>query len=125
MLEYFFEPLNGISGPKSIEVKNEITESFPILEKSLARIVNYLKKEEEHQNYIEIELPILNLGISYRISFLYEKIIIAVMKWNSSEIYGHLIVGGYDCGDQKEIKKLLDWKTHEKATSRFSNWNKI
>jgi hypothetical protein len=125
MLKYSFEPLNRISGPSSTEIENEINESFPILEKNLGRLLDYLKKEQEYQNYIEIELPILHLGISYKLSILYEKIVITVMKWNSSEIYGHLLIENYDCIGQKDIKKLFDWKTHAKTTNRFSNWNEI
>jgi len=123
---YSFEPIaNNIPEPRQSELKSEIRESFPILEKSLRRLLDYLKKEQKNENYIEIELPILHLGISYRISRLYEKIVITVMKWNSSEIYGHLIVDGYDCIGEQEIKKIFDWKIFSKTSSRFSDWKEI
>ena len=63
---YRFEPLFEIKPEtKLLEIQNEILQSFDFLMKHLDRLVSYLKKENELKNYIEIDLPVLDLSISY------------------------------------------------------------
>lgn len=88
------------------ELNNQIEKSMPFLEKNLDRLLNYLKKEADLKNYIEINLPFLDLNISYKLNLYYEKIIISVMNYDDSRIFGHLLIEGYDCLDKNGIKEL-------------------
>ena len=102
-----FEPLDEKFPPnRLLELKNQIEKSMPFLEKNLDRLLNYLKKEADFDNYIEINLPFLDSNISYKLNLYYEKIIISVMNYDDSRIFGHLLIEGYDCLDKNGIKEL-------------------
>ena len=106
-VNYQFEQLDEkFPSDKLLELKRQITKSIPFLEKNLDRILEYLRKEDSLKNYIEINLPFLDLNISYKINLYSQKIIITVMNYNDSNIFGHLLIDGYDCLNKKEIKKL-------------------
>ena len=115
MLNYHFEPLDEKSSLRKVadlELKNQIAKSIPFLEKNLDRLLEYIKKEEDMKNYIEINLPFFDSSIAYKINRFYGKIIISVLNFDDSKIFGHLIIDGYDCLDKNGIKKFGDWKSH-------------
>jgi len=105
-LAYTFETLYDNFPPKRLhELKKQISKSLPFLEKNLDRLLDYLKKEESLNNYIEINLPFFDSNISYKINLFSGKIIISVMAHDDSQIYGHLLLDGYDCLDKKGMKE--------------------
>ena len=119
-MEYDFEPLDeNLQSKKLTELKNQIKISMPFLEKNLDRILGYLKKEEKLKNYLEINLPILDSNISYKMNLYDKKVIITVMSYDDSKIYGHLLIDGYDCLDKKGIKEQGLKFNLKKAKDRF------
>ena len=104
---YKFEPLDeNFPQDKLFELERQISKSIPFLEKNLPRLLDYLKKEDDMKNYIEINLPFFESNISFKINIFHEKIIISVMLYDDTEIFGHLIIDGYDCLDKKGIIEL-------------------
>ena len=69
--------------------------------------------------YLEVELPVLDLSITYKISFYFEKLLISVLRYDSSELYGHIILSNYDCLKLDDIKKLGDWRNHNKTVKHY------
>ena len=41
------------------------------------------------------------------------------MNHTDSEIFGHLLIEGYDCLNKEEITKLSDLTTHEGKIERY------
>ena len=114
MLNYRFELLDEKTPPNNPpEFESQIAKSMPFLEKNLDRLLEYIKKEEGMKNYIEINLPFFDSNIAYKISRFYGKVIISVLKYDDSRIYGHLLIDGYDCLDKNGIKKLGTWSEHK------------
>jgi len=113
-VQYNFEPLYDDFPPrKLVELKKQIENSIPFLEKNIDRLLDYLKKENKLENYIEINLPFLDSNISYKISLFYGKIIVSIMRYDDSVIFGHLLLDGYECLGKEEIQKLGGtWKEH-------------
>ena len=119
-ISYTFESLKEILPPtKLMEIENEISESISFLEKNLNRLLDYLKKENDLGNYIEIDLPVLNLSISYRLNLFYDKLMVSVVSWDNSEIFGHLILKEYDCLDLKGIREMGDWKKQQQFIKKL------
>ena len=113
-LSYQFEPNEKIAKSNLNEINKEISQSLPILEANLDRLLEYIKKEEERNIYIEIDLPMLDSNLSFKLNRFYKKNLISVMNHTDSEIFGHLIINGYECLDSKELKKLGYWSYHKK-----------
>jgi len=118
-LEYKFEPIKKIKELELVEIEKQISKSMPFLEKNFDRILDYIRKEDELENYIEINLPFFGSNLSFKLNLYYRKIMVSVMSHDDSEILGHLLIDGYDCLDKNEIQKLGDWKTHMKNSLRF------
>ena len=119
-MKYEFEPLDeNIPSKKLHDLKSQIKNSVPFLEENLDRILGYLKKEEKLKNYLEINLPIFDSNISYKMNLYDKKIIITVMSHDDSKIYGHLLIDGYDCLDKKGIKEQGLKFNLPKAKDRF------
>ena len=71
--DYSFEPSSEIKPLlKLTDIENEIAESIPFLKTNLKRLINYLEEEEKLQNFIEIDLPILDLSIVYKLNLFYK-----------------------------------------------------
>ena len=113
-LSYHFEPIKKMLKSNLNEINKEISQSLPILEANLDRLLEYIKKEEERNIYIEIDLPMLDSNLSFKLNRFYKKNLISVMNNTDSEIFGHLIINGYECLDSKELKKLGYWSYHKK-----------
>jgi len=106
-LSYKFEPLDeNFPQNKLFELERQISKSIPFLEKNLPRLLDYLKKEDGMKNYIEINLPFFESNISFKLNLFHEKIIISVMLYDDTAIFGHLLIDGYDCLDKKGIIEL-------------------
>jgi len=119
-----FEPLNEKFTPEQItELEKKISKSIPFIEKNLSRLVDYLKKEEEADNYIEINLPKLDSDLCFKLNLYYGKILVSVMRASNYEIVGHLLINGFDCLDAKEIKKLGNLFTYKEKISRFKEFS--
>ena len=117
---YKFEPLDeNFPQDKLFELERQISKSIPFLEKNLPRLLDYLKKEDDMKNYIEINLPFFESNISFKINLFHEKIIISVMLYDDTEIFGHLIIDGYDCLDKKGIIELGGNLKISKGEDRF------
>jgi len=112
MDSYIFEPLGILNPPfKKLEIENEIQHSIPYLIKNLERIMIFLSQEHNIGTYLEVELPILDMSITYKISFYFNKLLISVLRYDSTEFYGHIILPNYDCLKLDDIKKLGVGKT--------------
>jgi len=106
-LNYTFESLfKDFPEKKLLELQQQISNSIPFLEKHLDRMIEFLKKEESLKNYVEVNLPFFESNISYKLNIFYGKLIISVMLFDDSKIFGHLIIDNYECIGKKEIKKL-------------------
>ena len=117
---YKFEPLDeNFPQDELFELERQISKSIPFLEKNLPRLLDYLKKEDDMKNYIEINLPFFESNISFKINLFHEKIIISVMLYDDTEIFGHLIIDGYDCLDKKGITELGGNLKISKGEDRF------
>ena len=104
---YKFEPLDeNFPQDELFELERQISKSIPFLEKNLPRLLDYLKKEDDMKNYIEINLPFFESNISFKLNFYHKKLIISVMLYDDTEIFGHLLIDEYDCLDKKGIIKL-------------------
>ena len=110
--KYSFEPIIEIKENRLIDIEKKIEQFMPVLEKNFPRLLGYLTQEDELGNYIEINIPFLESNLSFKINLYYKKILISVMNHTDSEIFGHLILEGYDCLDKDGISKLGDWATH-------------
>ena len=107
MDNYHFEPINDkVKREQIFEVKRHIAKALPFIEKNLERLVNYLKNEENLNNKIEIDLPIFNSNISFRI-FLYEgKIITIVMNYEDLTMLGYFVKKNQDFMILEDVKKI-------------------
>ena len=106
-LNYKFEPLyNDFPEKKLLELERQISNSIPFLETHLDRMIEFLKKEESLENYVEVNLPFFESNISYKLNLFHGKLIISVMLFDDSKILGHLIIDNYDCLGKMEIIKL-------------------
>ena len=106
-LNYTFEPLyKDFPEKQLLELQQQISNSIPFLEKHLDRMIEFLKKEESLENYVEVNLPFFESNISYKLNLFHGKLIISVMLFDDSKIFGHLIIDNYDCLDKTKIKKL-------------------
>ena len=120
MHSYIFEPLGILNPPtKKLEIEHEIEYSIPHLIKNLDHIIAFLSQENNSDNNLEVELPILDMSITYKISYYFGKLLISVLRYDSSEFYGHIILSNYDCLKLDDIKKLGDWKSHNNTIKRY------
>jgi len=74
-------------------------------------IPSYLKflQEQNLSDYIEIHVPIFDYGITLVISFLKQKLLISILDYKDSKVYGNLLVDGYDCIKSDEVKNFGNW----------------
>ena len=114
--------MKEIKENRLIDIEKKISQFIPILENNFPRLLDFLKKEEKMGNYIEINMPFLESNLSFKFNLFYKKILISVMNHTDSEIFGHLIIEGYDCLDKEGISKLGDWKTHEGKSKRYTGF---
>lgn len=120
-MNYRFEVFDEKSPhPRPRELEHQIAKSIPFLEENLDRLLDFIKKMEDSNTYIEINLPFFESNISYKINRFYDKIIISVLKYDDTTVYGHLLIDGYDCLDKNGIKKLGDWASHN-GKERFQS----
>jgi len=120
---FHFEPFKEMGKINVEKLQKEISNSFPTLEHNLDRLLDYLRKEEEAENYIEINLPIINSDLCFKLNLYYGKVIISVIISPNFEIIGHLLIDGFDCLGAKEIKRLGSWETYDKDISRFKEFS--
>jgi len=104
---FHFEPLDdNLTTEQIVRIENQISNSMPFLEKNLGRIITYLNKENEFKNHVEIDLPFLDSNISFRVFLNDNKIVILVMNFNDSKMFGYLILNGLDFMDKENVKKF-------------------
>jgi len=119
-LNYKFEPLDlNMSNDKKVEIEKQISNATHLLENNLNRLLEYLKNEEQKNNYIEIDMPFLESNLSFKFNLYFEKLMVSVMRYDDSKILGQLIIDGFDCLGINEIKTLGDWNTHRKKIKRY------
>jgi len=119
-LNYKFEPLNPkMSNDEIVEIEKQISNATHLLENNLNRLLEYLKNEEQKNNYIEIDVPFLESNLSFKFNLYFEKLMVSVMRYDDSKILGQLIIDGFDCLGINEIKTLGDWNTHRKKIKRY------
>jgi len=80
----------------------------------LPKLYDFLKKENEAGNGIEIHVPFFEVNSTVILSILKKKILISILDHKDSKVYGNLLVDGYDCVSIDELKKLKDWNTWER-----------
>ena len=120
---FHLEPISeDLTQEQTLELEKKISKSIPFLVENLNRLQNYLKKEEENENYIEINLPELDSEFCFKLNRYYGKIIISVMKGINYEIVGHLLIDGFDCLDKNEIMRLGNLLTYEGKLARFKEF---
>jgi len=120
-LNYKFEPLNPKMQPiKIVEIEKQISNATHLLENNLNRLLEYLKNEEQKNNYIEIDMPFLESNLSFKFNLYFEKLMVSVMNYDDSKILGQLVIDSFDCLDINEIKSLGDWNTHRKKIKHYN-----
>ena len=121
---YHFDPISEeLTSEQILEFEKNISKSVPFMEKNLKRLLNYLKKQEEAGNYIEINLPKLDSELCFKLNLYCGKIIVSVMKGSNYEIVVHLLINGFDCLDKNEIKRLGKLDTYKDKISRFKEFS--
>ena len=119
-LTYSFEPIEPDFPKKKLEdIEKQISKSIGFLGKHIDRLLEFLKKEEKMKNYIEISLTVLGTNISYKLNYFYGGLIISVMFYDDSKIFGHLLIQGYDCLDRRKIIELGKKWDDSSLSARF------
>jgi len=93
------------------ETKKKISSVQGNLSVKLPQCLEFLDQQEAKENYIEVNLPIFQYGLTIMMSKIRKKFLISVMDQRNSQVYGNLLLDGYDCIDVNELRKLGKWST--------------
>jgi len=107
-----FEQREEISELEKKELTNKITKIKNSLEKKLPKFIEFLDKEAQQENYVEIHCPFFDYDISVMLAKLKERYLFSVLNHNNSRIYGNLLIDDYPCIKTNELKKFGDWTNY-------------
>jgi len=93
-------------------IKNIIPKLEVLLEENLESYFQFLSEQEKNGNYIEIHWPFFELGITLMLSKIKHKFLISVLNYRDSIVYGNLLIDGYLCISNDELKKLGQWENY-------------
>ena len=102
-----YEENQNISQVDIDEVKKKISKLENSFDEKLTKCLEFL--EQHNEDYFEIHMPVFDYGITIMMSKLRGKFLVSVLDQRNSKVYGNLLLGGYDCIDMKELKKLGSW----------------
>jgi len=94
------------------KIKNIIPKIQVSLEENLESYFQFLSEQENNGNYLEIHWPFFELGITLMLSKIKDKFLISVLNYNDSIVYGNLLIDGYPCISNDELKKLGQWQNY-------------
>ena len=93
-------------------IKNMIPKLEVLLEENLENYFQFLSEQEKKGNYLEIHWPFFELGITLMLSKIKDKFLISVLNYRDSIVYGNLLIDGYLCISNDELKKLGKWENY-------------
>ena len=93
------------------ETKKKISNVQEKLSEKLPEFLEFLNQQEVKENFIEVHVPIFEYGLTIMMSKIRGKFLISVLDQRSSQVYGNLLLDGYDCIDVNELRKLGKWST--------------
>ncbi len=94
------------------KIKNIIPKIQVLLEENLESYFQFLSEQENNGNYLEIHWPFFELGITLMLSKIKGKFLISVLNHEDSIVYGNLLIDGYLCISNDELKKLGQWQNY-------------
>jgi len=94
------------------KIKNMIPKIQVSLKDNLESYFQFLSEQENNGNYLEIHWPFFELGITLMLSKIKDKFLISVLNYNDSMVYGNLLIDGYPCISNDELKKLGKWQNY-------------
>ncbi len=101
----------------------KIESIIPKLESSfkdnLSIYFEFLSKQEKNGNYIEIHWPLFEYNITLLLSKINEKCLISILNHKDSIVYGNLLIEGFSCLSNNELKKLGEWQGYSKKLKIF------
>jgi len=93
-------------------IKNIIPKLKVLLEENLESYFQFLSEQEKNGNYIEIHWPFFEFGITLMLSKIKHKFLISVLNYRDLIVYGNLLIDGYVCISNDELKKLGQWQNY-------------
>lgn len=93
-------------------IKNMIPKLEVLLEENLESYFQFLSEQEKNGIYLEIHWPVFELGITLMLSKIKDKFLISVLNYRDSIVYGNLLIDGYLCISNDELKKLGKWEIY-------------
>ncbi len=94
------------------KIKNIIQKIEVLLEENLESYFQFLSEQEKNGIYLEIHWPFFELGITLMLSKIKHKFLISVLNYRDSIVYGNLLIDGYLCISNDELKKLGQWENY-------------
>ena len=94
------------------KIKNLIPKLELPFKENLSNYFQFLSEQEKKEIYLEIHWPFFEYGITLFLSIIKGKFLISVLDHKDSIIYGNLLVEGFSCIDNKELKKLGEWQNY-------------
>ena len=93
-------------------IKNMIPKLEVLLEENLENYFQFLSEQENNGNYLEIHWPFFEFGITLMLSKIKDKFLVSVLNYKDSLVYGNLLIDGYLCISNDELKKLGQWQNY-------------
>jgi len=94
------------------KIKSIIPKLESHFEKNLSNYFLFLSEQEKKGAYIEIHWPFFEFGITLLLSKIKDKFLISVLSHDDSIVFGNLLVEGYSCIDNNELKKFGKWQNY-------------
>ena len=99
------------------DIKEKISRTEERIVKSFSLYFDFLTKQEDAGNYVEVHLPIFEFDITLMISKINKKFLISVLNQWNSVIYGNLILDDYPCISINDLKKFGKWSIYNDKKS--------
>jgi len=99
--------------PKEVDkVKEIIPKIEQSLNENLPNYFQFLSEQENKGNYVEIHWPFFEFSIALSLSKIKDKFLISVLNNYDYTVYGNLLIEGYACISNEELKKLCKWEEY-------------
>jgi len=120
-VEIIFDDIQNEKIPP--EEIDKLKEIIPKIEQSLnenlSNYLQFLSDQENKGNYVEIHWPFFEFSIALRLCKIKDKFLISVLNNYDSTVYGNLLIEGFDCISNDELKKIGKWKEYSGNKSKI------